>query len=185
MSKNAYLDFVLEWLAPLGEITSRAMMGGYVLYCDGVVFALVANNTLHLKVGDVTRPRFEELGLKAFQPFPDNPGTMQYYPPPPEFFEDSDAMLEWGRAAVEVGKQAVAKKEQEEGAGAGEETSVIGGTEAFLRRCYGVGNEVRSGSAAGISGCLGAALSARSLASAGRRAEAALRGGTDRSHPFI
>ena len=110
MPKNAYLDFVLEWLAPLGEITSRSMMGGYVLYCNGVVFALIANNTLHLKVGDSTRPRFAALGLKPFQPFPDNPGTMQYYPPPPEFFEDADVMLEWGKAAVEVGKLAAAKK---------------------------------------------------------------------------
>jgi len=112
VSKNAYLDFVLEWLAPLGEITSRSMMGGYILYSNGVVFALIANNVLHLKVGDATRPRYQELGMKPFQPFPDNPGTMQYYPPPPEFFEDSDVMLEWGRAAVEVGKQAAAKKKK-------------------------------------------------------------------------
>jgi DNA transformation protein len=88
----------------------RSMMGGCVLYCDGDVFALLAENTLYLKVGEATRPRFEALGLRAFQPFPDKPGTMQYYPPPPEFFEDPDVMAEWGRAAVEVGKQASAKK---------------------------------------------------------------------------
>jgi TfoX/Sxy family transcriptional regulator of competence genes len=35
---------------------------------------------------------------------------MQYYPPPAEFFEDSDVMTEWGRAAVETGKRAAAKK---------------------------------------------------------------------------
>jgi DNA transformation protein len=110
MPNKAYLDYILDLLAPLGEITSRSMMGGYVLYCDGVVFALLAENTLYLKVGDVTRPRFEALGLRAFQPFPDKPGTMQYYPPPAEFFEDADVMTEWGRAAVEVGRQAAAKK---------------------------------------------------------------------------
>ncbi len=110
MLNKAYLDFILDWLAPLGEITSRKMMGGAVLYCDGIVFALLSESTLYLKVDDVTRPRFQSLGLRPFQPFPDNPGTMQYYPPPAEFFEDSDARTEWGRAAVEVGKRSAAKK---------------------------------------------------------------------------
>jgi len=109
-SKKEYLDFVVDWLSPLGEITSRSMMGGYVLYCGGTVFALLADNTLYLKADDVTRPRFQALGLKPFQPFPDQPGTMQYYPPPAEFFEDSGVMDEWGRAAVECGRRAQAKR---------------------------------------------------------------------------
>lgn len=109
-SKKEYLDFVVEWLSPLGEIASRSMMGGYVLYCGGTVFALLADNTLYLKADDVTRPRFQAVGLKPFQPFPDQPGTMQYYPPPAEFFEDSDVMGEWGRAAVECGRRAQAKR---------------------------------------------------------------------------
>jgi DNA transformation protein len=110
MLNKAYLDFILDWLSPLGEVTSRNMMGGAVLYCDGIVFALLSESTLYLKVDDQTRPRFQALGLAPFQPFPDNPGTMQYYPPPAEFFEDSDAMTQWGRAAIEVGKRASAKK---------------------------------------------------------------------------
>jgi DNA transformation protein len=107
-TKNAYLDFTVEWLAPLGSITARAMMGGHILYCDCTVFALIANNTLYLKADDATRPRFEALRLKAFQPFPDK-GGMSYYQPPAEFFEDESAMLEWGRAAVGAGLRAKKK----------------------------------------------------------------------------
>ena len=109
-NNKEYVDFVLEWLAPLGEIMARSMMGGHVLYCGGTVFALMDNNTLYLKVDDATRPRFEALGLKPFQPFPDKPETMQYYPPPAEFFEDADMRREWGTAAVEVGRRAQAKR---------------------------------------------------------------------------
>ena len=109
-SKQEYLEFVVDWLSPLGEITARSMMGGHVLYCGGTVFALLADNTLYLKVDDLTKPRFQALGLKPFQPFPDNPGTMGYYPPPAEFFEDSDVMADWGRAAVECGRRAQAKR---------------------------------------------------------------------------
>ena len=111
-TKNAYLDFALEWLAPLGSITARAMMGGHILYCNCVVFALIARNTLYLKVDDTTRPRFAVLGLEPFQPFEGQTATMSYYPPPAEFFEDADAMLEWGRAAVATGQRAKTTKKK-------------------------------------------------------------------------
>jgi DNA transformation protein and related proteins len=109
-NKREYMDFVTEWLSPLGDITTRSMFGGHVLYCDGVVFALVADHVFHLKVDDGTRAQFEALNLKPFQPFPDKPGTMQYFPPPPEFFEDPDTMKEWALAAIAAGKRAQAKK---------------------------------------------------------------------------
>jgi hypothetical protein len=35
---------------------------------------------------------------------------MQYYQPPPEFFEDAGVMSDWGRAAVEAGRRAAAKR---------------------------------------------------------------------------
>jgi DNA transformation protein len=109
-NKREYLDFVLDWLAPLGGITSRAMFGGLAVYSEGLLFALVDDNVLYLKVDDETRPRFEALGLKAFQPNPNNPATMPYHPPPPEFFEDRDAMRDWGRAAIDAARRARSKK---------------------------------------------------------------------------
>lgn len=110
--QSAMVEFLTEWLSPLGEITARSMFGGHCLYCDGVVFALVAGNTLYLKVDALTRPRFEALGLEPFRPFPDRPEVMQYCTPPAEFFDNADAMESWGRAAVEAGRRARARKKR-------------------------------------------------------------------------
>jgi DNA transformation protein len=117
---NLYLEFVLEWLAPLGAITARSMFGGHCLYCDGTVFALVASHTLYLKVDGETRPAFERLGRRPFRPFEEkmvaqgrpDAAVMQFYPPPAEFFEDRDVMREWGRKAVEAGRRAAARKKR-------------------------------------------------------------------------
>ena len=109
-ARSSYLDFVVEQLAPLGPISSRSMFGGYCLYCNGVVFALVARDTLYLKADGQTRPDFEAAGLPPFRPFPDRPEVMQYYQAPAEFFEDGDALLRWGRAAVAAGRRAQARK---------------------------------------------------------------------------
>jgi DNA transformation protein len=107
----AYLNFASDLLSPLGSIVARSMMGGHVLYCDSVVFALIANNTLYLKADAETRPRFEELGLKPFYPF-EGQASMSYYQPPAEFFEAEDMMLEWGRMAVAAGRRSKTKKKR-------------------------------------------------------------------------
>ena len=109
-ARNAYLEFLLEQLAPLGDISSRAMFGGHCLYCDGVVFALVANNALFLKTDDANRPAFEARDLRPFRPFEGQDVSMSYYEAPPEIFEDSDAMREWCGGSVEAGRRAQAKK---------------------------------------------------------------------------
>ena len=36
-SSKGYLEFILEQLAPLGDVTSRAMMGEYILYYRGKI----------------------------------------------------------------------------------------------------------------------------------------------------
>jgi DNA transformation protein and related proteins len=109
MNQDSYVAFVVEQLASLGQITTRAMFGGHAIYCDGVVFALIGDNTLYLKADNVNRPRFEAAGLEPFRPFENPDAVMQYYLAPAELFESSDGIEEWGRGAVEAGKRAAAK----------------------------------------------------------------------------
>lgn len=110
--QNPYLDFLAEQLAPLGDITFRAMFGGYCVYADGVVFALVADNELFLKVDDGNRPKFEARGLEPFKPFPDKDEVMQYYPAPAETFESPEGMREWAGSALDAGLRAREKKKK-------------------------------------------------------------------------
>jgi len=108
-NRPQYIEFLIEQFAIMGEITTRAMFGGHMLYCDCVPFALVANNAVYLKADDHNRPGFLERGLLAFQPYPDKPG-MHYYQIPPEAFEDPAAMMRWAGGAIAAGRRAQAKK---------------------------------------------------------------------------
>jgi DNA transformation protein len=103
---NRYLDFVIEQLAPLGSITSRAMFGGYCLYADGVVFALLADGVLFLKTDELNRGMFVEAGLQPFRPFEDKTTVMSYYRAPAELFESGDGVQEWAAPALAAGKRA-------------------------------------------------------------------------------
>ncbi|HYO84239.1 MAG TPA: TfoX/Sxy family protein [Bryobacteraceae bacterium] len=108
--RDPFVDFLLEQFAPLGQMHARAMFGGYCLYCDAVVFALVADSALFLKADDLNRGAFEERRLKPFKPFPDRDDVMSYYEAPPEIFEDPDQMRQWCGGAIEAGRRAQAKK---------------------------------------------------------------------------
>ena len=112
MKTDRFVDFAAEHFAPLGIITTRAMMGGWCLYCDGVVFALVAGGVLYLKGDAVNIPRFESRGLAAFRPFRAQDAAMRYFQAPPEIFEDPAAMHEWVGGAVEAGRRAQRKKKK-------------------------------------------------------------------------
>lgn len=114
---SRYLEFVIEQLSSLGEITSRAMFGGHCLYCHGVVFALVADDELYLKVDDVNRPEFEAAGLKPFRPFPDQDVVMQYYPAPAEMFDSEAGLARWAGGAIEAGRRKADRKRARKKAG--------------------------------------------------------------------
>lgn len=103
---DRFTEFVIEQMAPLGTITSRYMFGGWCLYCDGFVFALIADGAVFLKGDSENIPLFEKRGLKPFKPFPDKDDVMKYFQAPPEIFEDADALKEWCGGAVAAGRRA-------------------------------------------------------------------------------
>ena len=48
-STKEYLDFILEQLSELDEITYKAMMGEYILYFNGRIFGGIYDNRLLIK----------------------------------------------------------------------------------------------------------------------------------------
>ena len=48
-SSNEYLEYILEQLSALSDITYRKMMGEYILYYRGRVFGGIYDNRLLLK----------------------------------------------------------------------------------------------------------------------------------------
>lgn len=45
-----YLQFILDQLSGLAGITYRAMMGEYILYCDGKIAAYLCDDRLLVKI---------------------------------------------------------------------------------------------------------------------------------------
>jgi len=97
-----FKSFVLDQLEELGDVTPRSMFGGVGLYHRGVFFGILARDTLYLKVGDSNRADYRRAGMKAFRPYPDRSGTMQYYAVPLEILESPSELAVWAGKAVAV-----------------------------------------------------------------------------------
>ncbi|MBR0414025.1 MAG: TfoX/Sxy family protein [Clostridia bacterium] len=67
-SDQEYLDFVLEQLSEAEGITSRAMMGEYILYCRGKVFGGIYDNRFLVKPTAAAKALMPEAALET--PYP-------------------------------------------------------------------------------------------------------------------
>lgn len=109
---QALIDTLAETLRPLGHITVRKMFGGAALYCDGQVFALIADDVLHLKVDAETRPAFEAEGCGPFT-YATKDGVHElgsYHRAPDRLLDDDDDLRRWVRDAIAVGRRAAQAK---------------------------------------------------------------------------
>ena len=100
--KDEYVEYLLECLQSTGSIRAKSMFGGFGLYMDDLMFALVADDALYFKTSDNNRDDYIELNLK---PFCYERGgkkiTMSYHEAPAEVFDDSEMMSLWANKAIE------------------------------------------------------------------------------------
>jgi len=108
---DSFRTFVLDQLGrAVPRIRARSMFGGVGIYSGDLFFALLANDTLYLKVDDSNRPDFEARGMGPFLPFGDERDKMQYYEVPADLLEDPDALRPWAEKAIAVAAKKKSKK---------------------------------------------------------------------------
>jgi DNA transformation protein len=105
-------DRVVGMLLPLGPVAPRSMFGGCGLYLDGIMFALIVEDTLYLKTDDRNRPRFEAEGCRPFAYETEGGRTviMSYSEAPDQAMMDPGELLDWAEGAVAAARRARIKK---------------------------------------------------------------------------
>lgn len=92
--------FVQEQLRLLDGVTHRRMFGGIALYQRGLIFGLIDDDVLYLKVDDANRGQFERQGMLPFRPFGPDGASMSYYTVPADVLEDPDQLSRWVVTAI-------------------------------------------------------------------------------------
>lgn len=108
---DPFVEHLLDLLLPLGPVQPRRMFGGWGLYLEGTMFALVADDRLYLKVDGETEDRFADAGAEPFTySRPGRRVKMSYREAPDGSLEDPDELLPWARLAVEASRRAKSAK---------------------------------------------------------------------------
>ena len=110
-ANRTYLAFVTELLSPIGHVTVRRMFGGAGIYCDGTIFALVADDVLYFKTSDRTRAQFiaEQSAPFAYSHKNGRLIETSYWRVPERLFEDEDELRVWAADAMAIARETKAQ----------------------------------------------------------------------------
>ncbi len=99
-TKKQMLEDVVTLCAPLGSVAGKAMFGGFGVFCDGLMFALITRQgDVYLKADDENRPAFEKAGLKKY-------GKMPYHQVPKGALGNWPSLEPWARGALKAAQRA-------------------------------------------------------------------------------
>ena len=91
---------IVETLSGLGKITSKKMFGGYGIFEEKTMFALINSmGEVFFKADESTIPKFEEEGS-------DKHGRMPYYLLPDKILNDKNKLQEWAQESINIAQRA-------------------------------------------------------------------------------
>lgn len=118
MTDNSFHEYVKELFVGVGPVQIKRMFGGAGGYADGVMFLLLGNDTIHIKVDDALKVELREEGSGPFEWTPQNGPRagekidLGYWRLPDSALDDPDEAAVWGRKALKIAKAKAAAKPQ-------------------------------------------------------------------------
>ena len=107
---DTFHEYVMgDVLGHIEGVTSRRMFGGYGIYLDGLIFAIItADGELRFKANEITKVQYEERGGEQFiytghknrKPTP-----MPYWTVPEAVMEDRELIEAWAREAAALSQK--------------------------------------------------------------------------------
>jgi len=114
VASDSFAEFLREQLAPLGRVTARRMFGKTGVFCRGVMFGMVTNDTLYFRVDDGNRVLFKE--AEAVPPLSyEKKGRaidLSFWRVPDRLLDEPDELVTWARAALAAAGRVAAKRER-------------------------------------------------------------------------
>lgn len=112
-ARDSFLEFLLDQLHDLDDVSTRGMFGGTGLYSGELFFGIVYRDIVYFKVDDQTRRDYVRAGTKPFKPYAGRPTALQYYEVPVAVLEDADELCGWARRAIaSAGRKAPDRKKK-------------------------------------------------------------------------
>lgn len=114
VASDSFAEFLREQLAPLGRVAVRRMFGKAGVFCDGVMFGVVADNMLYLRLDDKNRAAFEEALSSPLLSY-EKKGVaidLSFCRAPERLFDEPDELVAWARLALAAARRVAATRKR-------------------------------------------------------------------------
>jgi DNA transformation protein len=114
VASDGFTEFLREQLAPLGRVTMRRMFGKTGVFCNGLMFGMVTNDTLYFRVDDHNRAVFKEAESVPPLNYEKKGRTidLSFWRAPERLLDEPDELVIWARAALAAAHRVAAKRER-------------------------------------------------------------------------
>ena len=112
VASDSFAEFLREQLAPLGRVTMRRMFGKTGVFCGGVMFGMVTDNMLYLRVDDRNRAAFKEAESAPPLNYEKKGSTidLSFWRAPERLFDEPDELVTWAQLALAAARRVAAKR---------------------------------------------------------------------------
>ena len=109
--EKEFVSYVVELMQSIGPVRAKAMFGGHGIFLEELMFGLVTDSVLFLKVDKENESHFKTRGLEAFTYMKKGKEyKMSYYQAPEEVLDDVEEMNYWANLAYSAALRAASKK---------------------------------------------------------------------------
>ncbi len=113
VASDSFAEFLREQLAPLGRVTMRRMFGKTGVFCNGLMWGMIADDTLYVRVDDDNRMVFKE--AESAPPLNYEKGgrtiDLAFWRVPEHLLDEPDELVTWARAALAAARRVAAKRQ--------------------------------------------------------------------------
>ncbi|MCC7371517.1 MAG: TfoX/Sxy family protein [Chloroflexi bacterium] len=112
VATDSFAEFLREQLAPLGPVHARRMFGKTGVFCDGLMFGMVTENVLYLRVDAHNRDAFKEAEASPPLNYQKHGQTidLSFWRVPERLLDEPDELVAWARIALEAARRVAAKR---------------------------------------------------------------------------
>ena len=112
VASDGFAEFLREQLAPLGRVTMRRMFGKTGVFCNGLMFGMVSDDTLYFRVDADNRAVFKEAESVPPLSYEKRGSTidLSFWRSPERLLDEPDELVTWARAALAAARRVAAKR---------------------------------------------------------------------------
>ena len=103
MTNSGFVDYIIDCLSPYGTINARRMFGGYGLYLNKIIFAIIIDDELYFKADSNLGQEYKQAGSYPFTyQKNDKAVALSYWYVSAEIIETQDLLKDWFNKSLEV-----------------------------------------------------------------------------------